>query len=305
MSMTLQKAKLTKISQKMGSTLHRYFVMDNQQITYFRKEKDESYQKSKPLEGAVCVIEKREEAPQGKGLRWTERDQKYRLQLILKSRNNRPLFVYSNSLDELKTIKGRAMIASTVTQISDPVEKYSKDMVREYYFKKIWKLFQKVVQKRRLLMVSFGMMGMNMVALGQELMTIRVRALRNWNNQIQKREKKHHLRSNFLGSDIYYRDGAGDSIYKSSALVREQLRRVEAAFKNRRTQRHPSVQDRLTQLMEEDARGMLLQNVGYYSTDRQGEQKHECQFASGRLKIDPYKFVLFENDSETGDIALE
>jgi hypothetical protein len=74
-----------------------------------------------------------------------------------------------------------------------------------------------------------------------------------WSNQILKREKIPELRSTFRHGNLKLHNAG---IFKSSILVKEYLKKLMKAFRNRRLQRHSAIQKDINELLEEEEIGI-------------------------------------------------
>lgn len=109
-----------------------------------------------------------------------------------------------------------------------------------FRFKAIWRRIFKVYESRLLRMISFQIMGINLIELANTGWFQREKLFKFWSGQILKREKIPLLRSTFRFGEI--KKQLDPNLYRSSLMVREQLRRLVNAFKTRRLQRHSAIQ---------------------------------------------------------------
>lgn len=84
-------------------------------------------------------------------------------------------------------------------------------------------------------------MGINLIELSVNNWYQRQKLIKFWSNQILKKEKKPILRSTFKYGLIRAKAKKGAGSYKTSLLVREYIKKLLSAFKNRKLQRHPTI----------------------------------------------------------------
>ena len=88
--------------------------------------------------------------------RWHERNSAYRVQIILPSRQAKPIFFYTNDLNEAKILAARIFISSSQkrTNISEMIRKVSFFEVI-FRFRQVWHRIFKVYNTRLIKMISF------------------------------------------------------------------------------------------------------------------------------------------------------
>ena len=108
-SLALKKRKVIKESRgALKRVIERYFVIDNVLITFFEKESDTDFKKNSSLDGAFVFVESIEETDD----RWHDRKCRHRVQIILPQRQAKPIFFYSNDLNEAKILAARIYMSS-------------------------------------------------------------------------------------------------------------------------------------------------------------------------------------------------
>ena len=107
----------------------------------------------------------------------------------------------------------------------------------------IWNKINQVYEKRLLRMISFQLMGINLIEVAATGWFHRERMFKFWANKVLKRQKKPVLISTFkYGTLSKPQDIEG---VKSSLIVRENLKKLTSCFRNRRLIRHKAIQKKI------------------------------------------------------------
>ena len=110
-NLALQKRKITKETRGIVSrVIDRYFCIDNEMITYFKKDRDVQFKKHITVENARVCVEKIQNKVRD---RWHERKFEFRVAMELEERKFQPIYYYTNDLNEAKALYVRLITSGS------------------------------------------------------------------------------------------------------------------------------------------------------------------------------------------------
>ena len=79
----------------------RYFLLDNENLVYFLKDTDKVAKGYKSLQGATARHQSKAEATLERS-KWHDMDKSHRIIIELKGKAGKPIFIYSDDLEDSK-----------------------------------------------------------------------------------------------------------------------------------------------------------------------------------------------------------